>query len=318
MVQEVRSGAEHVVNASSQIAAGNMDLSERTERQASALEQTSSSTEQLMGTVRQNAYNSNQANQLAVTASEMVARGGDQVAQVVTTMGEINQYSRKIIDIISVIDGIAFQTNILALNAAIEAARAGEQGRGFAVVASEVRNLAQRSAVAAKEIKVLICDSIAKVEEGSRQVALTGATMVEVVSSVKQVTLIMSDVNTASHEQSVGIEQVNLAINQMEQITQQNAALVEEAAAASDELKHQAQGLQVLVSRFQLPGDNIWPSIAPLTDAHVEPKMAKELSLQRSSWPTSVGMAKLSKSGQLASQIQKPASAFKADEWEEF
>jgi len=318
MVQEVRSGAEHMVNASSQIAAGNMDLSERTERQASALEQTSSSTEQLMGTVRQNADNSSQANELAVKASEMVVHGGDQVAKVVSTMDDINQSSRKIIDIISVIDGIAFQTNILALNAAVEAARAGEQGRGFAVVASEVRNLAQRSAVAAKEIKVLIGDSIGKVQEGSRQVALTGATMDEVVASVKRVTLIMSEVNTASHEQSTGIEQVNLAINQMEQITQQNAALVEEAAAASDELKHQARGLQDLVSRFQLPGDSKRPPVPRLTETYVAPTPAIAVSLQRLGGSASSGMAKLRQNGKLPAQKPLPSAAFKADEWEEF
>ena len=317
MVQEVRSGAEHMVNASSQIAAGNMDLSERTERQASALEQTSSSTEQLMGTVRQNADNSSQANELALKASDMVVHGGDQVAKVVSTMDGINQSSRKIIDIISVIDGIAFQTNILALNAAVEAARAGEQGRGFAVVASEVRNLAQRSAVAAKEIKLLIGDSMVKVEEGSRQVALTGATMEGVVASVKRVTLIMSEVNTASHEQSTGIEQVNLAINQMEQITQQNAALVEEAAAASDELKHQARGLQELVSRFQLPGDSNRPPVPRLTETYVAPTPAIAVSLQRLGGNASSGMAKLRQNGKLSAQKPVPA-AFKSDEWEEF
>ena len=318
MVQEVRSGAEHMVNASSQIAAGNMDLSERTERQASALEQTSSSTEQLMGTVRQNADNSSQANELAVKASQMVVHGGDQVAKVVSTMDGINQSSRKIIDIISVIDGIAFQTNILALNAAVEAARAGEQGRGFAVVASEVRNLAQRSAVAAKEIKVLIGDSIDKVEEGSRQVALTGAAMDEVVASVKRVTLIMSEVNTASHEQTAGIEQVNQAINQMEQITQQNAALVEEAAAASDELKHQARGLQDLVSRFQLPGDAARAAVPRLTEPYVAPTESVAMSLKRLGGGASGRQANLRQNGAQVTDKPMTAGAVKSDDWEEF
>jgi len=314
MVQEVGYGAEHMVSASSQIAAGNMDLSERTERQASALEQTSASTEQLMSTVRQNADNSSHANELAGKASEMVMHGGVQVSKVVSTMDGINQSSRKIIDIISVIDGIAFQTNILALNAAVEAARAGEQGRGFAVVAAEVRHLAQRSAVAAKEIKVLIGDSMGKVEEGSRQVALTGATMDDVVASVQQVALIMGEVNTASREQSVGIEQVNQAINQMEQITQQNAALVEEAAAASDELKQQARGLQDLVSRFQLPDDNNLPVMpGPGRSAPTEELVASTDRLGRSA---SRGMARLRQNSR--SSTSNSAAAAKPDEWNEF
>ena len=254
IVAEVRSGADHVVNASGQIAAGNMDLSERTERQASALEETSSSMEQLLATVRQNADNARQANGLANDASEVVSRGGQQVEQVVNTMTAINTSARKIVDIIGVIDGIAFQTNILALNAAVEAARAGEQGRGFAVVATEVRNLAQRSAIAAKEIKSLIGDSISKVEEGTRQADATGATMQEVVTSVKRVTDIMGEVTASSLEQSSGIEQVNQAINQMDQMTQQNAALVEEAAAAAGSLKDQSTKLQNVVSMFRTSG----------------------------------------------------------------
>lgn len=254
IVGEVRSGADHVVNASGQIAAGNMDLSERTERQASALEETSSSMEQLLATVRQNADNARQANGLANDASDVVTRGGQQVAQVVETMTAINTSARKIVDIIGVIDGIAFQTNILALNAAVEAARAGEQGRGFAVVATEVRNLAQRSAIAAKEIKSLIGDSISKVEEGTRQADATGATMREVVTSVKRVTDIMGEVTASSLEQSSGIEQVNQAITQMDQMTQQNAALVEEAAAAAGSLKDQSTKLQNVVSMFRTSG----------------------------------------------------------------
>jgi methyl-accepting chemotaxis protein len=252
IVSDVRSGADAVVGASGQIAAGNMDLSERTERQASALEETSASMEELMSTVRQNVDNARQANTLANEASEVVSKGGAQVAQVVDTMNAINTSARKIVDIIGVIDGIAFQTNILALNAAVEAARAGEQGRGFAVVASEVRSLAQRSAVAAKEIKTLIGDSISKVEEGSQQADATGATMQDVVTSVKRVTDIMGEVTASSMEQSAGIEQVNQALVQMDQMTQQNAALVEEAAAAASSLKDQSTKLQNAVSMFRV------------------------------------------------------------------
>ena len=208
--------------------------------------------EELTSTVKQNADNARQANQLAVSASSVAVRGGSVVSQVVDTMGAINASSRKIVEIISVIDGIAFQTNILALNAAVEAARAGEQGRGFAVVAAEVRNLAQRSATAAKEIKTLIDDSVHKVEEGSSQVAEAGRTMGEIVDSVKRVTDIMAEITAASHEQSSGIEQINQAITQMDQVTQQNAALVEEAAAAAQSLQEQAGGLSQLVSVFKL------------------------------------------------------------------
>lgn len=251
IVVQVHSGAEQVVSASSQIAAGNMDLSERTERQASALEETSSSMEELLATVRMNADNARQANVMAQQASEVVIRGGQQVSQVVDTMGAINESARKIVDIIGVIDGIAFQTNILALNAAVEAARAGEQGRGFAVVATEVRNLAQRSAIAAKEIKALIGDSIGKVQGGAEQVRQTGETMQEVVSSVKRVTDLMGEVSASSVEQSSGIEQVNQAIAQMDQMTQQNAALVEEAAAAAVALQDQSRALQSSVSMFK-------------------------------------------------------------------
>jgi methyl-accepting chemotaxis protein len=211
--------------------------------------------EELTSTVKQNADNARQANQLAVSASSVAVRGGSVVSQVVDTMGAINASSRKIVDIIGVIDGIAFQTNILALNAAVEAARAGEQGRGFAVVAAEVRNLAQRSAAAAKEIKTLIGDSVDKVEEGSKQVAEAGKTMDEIVDSVKRVTDIMAEITAASQEQTSGIEQINQAITQMDQVTQQNAALVEEAAAAAASLQEQASGLSQVVSVFRLDGD---------------------------------------------------------------
>ncbi|WP_418117588.1 methyl-accepting chemotaxis protein [Variovorax sp. 350MFTsu5.1] len=252
VVGEVRLGTDTIATASSQIASGNQDLSSRTEQQASSLEQTAASMEQLTSTVKQNADNARQANQLAVSASEVATRGGMVVSQVVDTMESINASSRKVVDIIGVIDGIAFQTNILALNAAVEAARAGEQGRGFAVVASEVRSLAQRSAAAAKEIKTLIGDSVEKVEEGSRQVEEAGRTMDEIVGSVKRVTDIMGEITAASQEQTSGIEQVNQAITQMDQVTQQNAALVEEASAAAQSLQEQAGSLVQTVGIFKL------------------------------------------------------------------
>jgi methyl-accepting chemotaxis protein len=256
-VAQIRTGADTIATASSEIASGNLDLSSRTEEQASSLEETASSMEELTSTVKQNADNARQANQLAVSASEVAGRGGSVVSQVVDTMGEINTSSRKIVDIISVIDGIAFQTNILALNAAVEAARAGEQGRGFAVVAGEVRNLAQRSASAAKEIKSLIGDSVEKVEAGSKLVAEAGTTMDELVDGVKRVADIMAEITAASREQSDGIEQVNQAVTQMDQVTQQNAALVEEAAAAAESLQDQAKRLAQAVSVFRITGDYV-------------------------------------------------------------
>jgi len=252
IVTQVRDGTESIATASNQIAAGNLDLSGRTEEQASSLEETASSMEELTATVKQNADNARQANQLAVKASEVAQRGGGVVSEVVSTMEAINGSSRKIADIISVIDGIAFQTNILALNAAVEAARAGEQGRGFAVVASEVRNLAQRSAAAAKEIKTLIDDSLDKVDAGSMLVTQAGTTMTEVVDSIQRVTDIMGEITSATQEQSSGIEQVNQAIGQMDQVTQQNAALVEEAAAAAASLHDQADALTAIVAVFKL------------------------------------------------------------------
>ncbi len=251
IVSQVRVGTGTIAEAADQISAGNLELSSRTEQQASSLEETASSMEELTSTVRQNADNAREANALAQTASQVAGRGGETVGRVVQTMDAITESSKKIVDIIGVIDGIAFQTNILALNAAVEAARAGEQGRGFAVVASEVRNLAQRSAGAAKEIKELIGNSVDKVEEGSRLVSDAGTTMQEIVDSIGRVTAIMSQIAMASAEQSSGIEQVNQAVAQMDQVTQQNAALVEEAAAASDAMREQAQALSALVSTFR-------------------------------------------------------------------
>ncbi len=255
VVGRVRQGSEGVATASAEIAQGNHDLSARTESQASALEQTAASMEQLSATVKQNADNARQANQLALSASAVAVQGGEVVAQVVSTMKGINDSSRKITDIIQVIEGIAFQTNILALNAAVEAARAGEQGRGFAVVASEVRSLAGRSAEAAKEIKALISVSVERVEEGTAQVDRAGVTMAEVVSGIKRVTDLMGEISAASSEQSAGVSQVGEAVMQMDQVTQQNAALVEEMAAAASSLKSQAQDLVGTVAVFKLSQD---------------------------------------------------------------
>jgi methyl-accepting chemotaxis protein len=252
IVNQVRGGTEQIASASSQIAAGNVDLSTRTEQQASSLQQTASSMEELTGTVKQNADNARQASQLAVSASEVAVKGGNVVSRAVETMGSINDSAKKIAEIIGVIDSIAFQTNILALNAAVEAARAGEQGRGFAVVASEVRNLAQRSAQAAKEIKTLISDSVEKVEAGSKLVNEAGKTMHEVVHSFKRVTDIIGEISAASQEQTTGISQINQAINQMDGVTQQNASLVEEAAAASRSLNQQVAGLARVVGVFRV------------------------------------------------------------------
>jgi methyl-accepting chemotaxis protein len=251
VVRDVQSGTHAIAIASGEIAAGNQDLSSRTEQQASALEETASSMEELTSTVKQNAENARQADQLARSASAVAVQGGDVVGQVVGTMASINASSAKIVDIIAVIDGIAFQTNILALNAAVEAARAGEQGRGFAVVAGEVRNLAQRSAAAAKDIKGLIATSVADVEAGTRLVGDAGRTMEEVVAGIRRVADIMSEITAASQEQSTGIEQVNHAIAQMDQVTQQNAALVEEAAAAAASMQEQAEGLRGTVAVFR-------------------------------------------------------------------
>jgi methyl-accepting chemotaxis protein len=259
LVGEVAAGAHTVSDTSAQIAQGNLDLSQRTEEQASTLEETASSLEELTSTVTQNAHNARRASQLAVGASEVARKGGLVVGQVVSTMTGISASSRKISDIISVIDGIAFQTNILALNAAVEAARAGEEGRGFAVVAAEVRNLAQRSAAAAKEIKSLIGDSVDKVDAGTRLVDAAGKTMDEIVGSVKEVSDLIAEIAAASQEQSSGIDQVNTAVTQMDRVVQQNASLVEEATAATESMKEQASALLLKVSRFTLGSEQHLP-----------------------------------------------------------
>ncbi|MFP1768364.1 methyl-accepting chemotaxis protein [Lonsdalea quercina] len=264
-VSAVRQGAEAIYTGSSEISAGNNDLSSRTEQQAASLEETAASMEQLTATVKQNAENARQASQLALSASETAQKGGQVVDNVVKTMHDIAGSSQKISDITSVIDGIAFQTNILALNAAVEAARAGEQGRGFAVVAGEVRNLAQRSAQAAKEIKTLIDDSVGRVDEGSKLVETAGETMGEIVGAVTRVTDIMGEIASASDEQSKGIDQVGQAVTEMDRVTQQNAALVEESASAAVALEEQVRGLNHSVSLFRLPdeGNAFRPAIAP-------------------------------------------------------
>ena len=300
VVGQVRIGTDTIATASTQIAAGNLDLSSRTEEQASSLEETASSMEELTSTVRQNAENARQANQLVVSTADVAAKGGQVVGQVVDTMASIKDSSRKIADIIGVIDGIAFQTNILALNAAVEAARAGEQGRGFAVVASEVRNLAQRSAGAAKEIKALIEDSVGKVEAGGKLVDEAGKTMDEIVGSVKRVTDIMGEIAAASQEQSAGIEQVNQAVGQMDEMTQQNAALVEQAAAAAESLQDQAARLAEAVSVFKLDG----------------------VSGQRAALPVLKDVVALPRSRPQAAPAARPKKLAAAgggnEEWEEF
>lgn len=309
IVGQVRDGTDTIATASAQIASGNLDLSSRTEQQASSLEETASSMEELTSTVKQNADNARQANVLAATASEVAVKGGQVVAQVVDTMESINASSNKIVNIISVIDGIAFQTNILALNAAVEAARAGEQGRGFAVVASEVRNLAQRSASAAKEIKSLIDDSVDKVGTGSRLVSQAGATMDEIVSSVKRVTDIMGEITSASREQEVGIEQINQAITEMDTVTQQNAALVEEAAAAASSLQDQAADLAKVVSVFQLSGASSAPLKKTVAEAKTQTRIL-QAKREPAHYTKKAGVAKLTQA--------KESTSAKNDEWEEF
>ena len=282
LISRVKEAADTISTASREIASGNTDLSSRTEEQASSLEETAASMEELTSTVKLNADHARQANQLALSASDIAVKGGRVVGQVVGTMSSISESSKKIFDIISVIDGIAFQTNILALNAAVEAARAGEQGRGFAVVASEVRNLAQRSAAAAKEIKGLIGDSVEKVGAGTRLADEAGKTMDEVVSSVKRVTDIMAEITAASSEQSQGIQQVNVAITQMDDVTQQNAALVEQAAAAAESLEEQSQDLAVLMSAFKLSGEGQMSALSAPQRISAHPRQpVRKLELQR-------------------------------------
>jgi methyl-accepting chemotaxis protein len=305
-VTDVRTSTETITVASQEIASGNADLSSRTESQASSLEETASSMEELTSTVKQNADNARQANQLAVSASSVAVKGGSVVSQVVETMGSIKASSSKIVDIIGVIDGIAFQTNILALNAAVEAARAGEQGRGFAVVASEVRNLAQRSAGAAKEIKELIGDSVDKVDAGSRLVDEAGQTMELIVTSIKQVADIMGEITAATQEQSNGIEEVNQAITQMDEMTQQNAALVEEAAAAAESMQEQAQNLAHAVSIFKLSSDAMHRMAQPAPKAAPRPA-----PIARPAPRTAVVTAP-------KAAPKKLASAAPGDDWEEF
>ncbi|HEX9172125.1 MAG TPA: methyl-accepting chemotaxis protein [Telluria sp.] len=309
IVGQVRVGTETIGTASREIAAGNIDLSSRTEMQASSLEKTASAMEILTSTVKQNADNAREANQLAATASDVARKGGDVVSQVVDTMGSINASANKIVDIIGVIDGIAFQTNILALNAAVEAARAGEQGRGFAVVASEVRNLAQRSAAAAKEIKTLIGDSVEKVERGSKLVGQAGVTMDEVVASVKRVTDIMAEISQASIEQSSGIEQVNQAVGQMDEATQQNAALVEEAGAAAMSLQEQAENLARVVSVFRIDDSHALRAPAATRPA-ARPATTVARSARPAAKPVRAALAKPAKPA-------KPA-AESVGEWETF
>jgi methyl-accepting chemotaxis protein len=262
IVGQVRTGANAIASATTQIAAGNLDLSARTEQQAGSLEETASSMEEMTSTVKQNADNAMRANQLAITAAQIAEQGGTVVTQVVDTMASINASSRKVAEIIGVIDGIAFQTNILALNAAVEAARAGEQGRGFAVVASEVRNLAQRSAGAAREIKALIGDSVGQVDTGTKLVEQAGTTMHAVLESIRRVTDVMTEISAASSEQTSGIEQINQAVTQMDTVTQQNAALVEEAAAAATALQEQAEKLNQVVGFFRLDGRAVSATVA--------------------------------------------------------
>jgi len=306
MVDKIRSSSSNMLSAATEISQGNQDLSQRTEEQASSLEETASSMEELTGTVRQNADNAKQANQLAAGARGQAEQGGDVVGNAISAMSEINKSSKKIADIIGVIDEIAFQTNLLALNAAVEAARAGEQGRGFAVVAAEVRNLAQRSAAAAKEIKGLIKDSVEKVDDGSRLVNESGETLQEIVTAVKKVSDIIAEIAAASEEQSSGIEQVNKAVSQMDEVTQQNAALVEQAAAASESLDEQARGMDELMTFFNT--GTVQQSARPVANNHRPAAPAGGFQQQR----------RPAVAAPRAQRQSTPAAASGGDDWEEF
>jgi methyl-accepting chemotaxis protein len=318
LVGRIKVSSDTINTAAREIAAGNTDLSQRTEEQASSLEETASSMEELTSTVKQNAENAKQANQLAIGASDIAVKGGKVVGEVVTTMSAINESSRKISDIIGVIDGIAFQTNILALNAAVEAARAGEQGRGFAVVAAEVRSLAQRSAGAAKEIKTLIGDSVGKVDTGTKLVAQAGQTMEEIVNSVKRVTDIMGEITAASQEQSAGIEQVNQAITQMDEVTQQNAALVEEASASARSMEEQAGGLVAAVAQYRIGSDSEEPvrpqaAATPVARVPVKPVVRSAAIVRGAKKPLVATPARVN-----GANGHKPASEKSEEQWSEF
>ncbi|QBP76951.1 HAMP domain-containing protein [Herbaspirillum huttiense] len=321
IVQEVRTGTDTISTASAEIATGNMDLSSRTEQQAGALEETASAMEELTSTVRQNSDNARQANQLAVSASEVAQAGGQVVGKVVHTMDAINESSRKIADIISVIDGIAFQTNILALNAAVEAARAGEQGRGFAVVASEVRSLAQRSASAAHEIKALIDDSVAKVDTGTKLVGEAGQTMNEVVASVKRVSDIVAEITAAGAEQSQGIEQINNAVVQMDENTQQNAALVEQAAAAAKALQEQATRLSQTVGVFRLDASDVPATVhAKHAKAAMASAAARDITPARPAVaaPRTPSIARSAPAARPATPVKSQHDSADNGDWEQF
>lgn len=303
MIRDIQKAAETINTASSEIAQGNADLSSRTEEQASSLEQTSASMEELTGTVKLNADNASQANALASKAADVAIDGGELIQQVVQTMASINESARKIADIIGVIDGIAFQTNILALNAAVEAARAGEQGRGFAVVASEVRSLAQRSANAAKDIKALISDSVSKIESGNNLVGKSGDTMKEIVVAIKRVNDIMTEIASASNEQAVGIDEISKAVVQMDEMTQQNAALVEEAAAAAESMQSQAQQLADSVASFRVDEESA-PQVRHSPAASKKLAMKSAVAAARMPSKMKMPMPKLNQADQ--------------DEWEDF
>jgi len=315
-VRSVREGSDAIATASSEIAAGNLDLSRRTEQQAASLEETASSLEELTSTVKQNSDNARQANTLATSASDIAVKGGELVTRVIDTMGSITQSSDKIADIIGVIDGIAFQTNILALNAAVEAARAGEQGRGFAVVATEVRNLAQRSAAAAKDIKALITDSVEKVGSGSALVNEAGTTMHEIVNSVKRVTDIITEISSAGREQEIGIEQINTAVAEMDTVTQQNAALVEQAAAASQAMQEQAVKLAEMVAVFLVEGSNIAARRTASAPVKASPRPPAAAPARRPALKHSPKPAAAKSAAPAATSRKTPAD--NSQEWEEF